>query len=207
MHDAIARRDIADIGEIVHGLADQVAVAEHRAFRPPGRAGSVEQPGRIVGLDLGHRHGRAGRELRPERAVGRHDPLQRRDLAVEPGDRFLLLAIGEADPCNAVLQNEGEFLAVQLGVDRHGADPGMPAGVFHGHVVRHVGHDNRRPVALSQAEPVHHLPGQHGDPPGEIAIIVEPPDALAERSRVRVQQGGAVKECGEVHGACPGDAV
>ena len=202
MDDAVAGGDIADIGEIVHGLADQVAVAEDRPLGPARwcprcRTARPDRRDRSRPWAPGSPSVRAAHSPPPVGTIRSRVPIS----SSSPATAAAFSGSVKRDPRAAILQDEGEFLAVQLGVDRHGTDPGMPAGVFDDHVVGYVRHDDRRPVAGLQAEPPGHPPGQHRGLPGERAVGRDARTALAERRRVRVQQGGAVEEGGEVHGA------
>ena len=63
--DAVVRADPVDVGEVAERHREQVAVRDHHALGPPGRAARVEEPGQVVGRRVGDR-----RAVRRRRAAG-----------------------------------------------------------------------------------------------------------------------------------------
>ena len=63
VQDRIARRGRVDFGQIGKARLREIAMGQHRALRPAGRARGVEQPGEIVAVARLDRH-RIGGEQR-----------------------------------------------------------------------------------------------------------------------------------------------
>ena len=88
VQDRVAGRDRVDLGQIGKARLRQHAMGQHRALRPAGGAGGVEQPGEIVAVARRDRH-RVGGEQRVVFGAADHDQAfeacrrVRRDLGVE----------------------------------------------------------------------------------------------------------------------------
>ena len=205
VHDAVAGRDAVHVGEVAERHGEQVAVREHGALGPPGRAAGVEQPGQIVRAAFDHVDAVAVEE-RP--VLGRRlarladvDERVERGKVRGPGCDGLGQPVGgEAQARAAVLQDVAELGRVQLGVDRDRRKPGVPAGVEHLDERRAVDHGQRDPLAGAEAEALAQVPGQGRAPAGELAVGAPGRRAQGERRPVPVAGRASVQESGEVHG-------
>ena len=74
----IVRRRRIDIDEIARRRRDQIAVAEHDAFRPPRGARRIEQPGEVIDVALKRRRCPLTFAHRPIRLAIERDQLDRR---------------------------------------------------------------------------------------------------------------------------------
>ena len=111
--DAVPRRDGIDIDEVAGRHGQQIAVAEHRPFRPAGGAAGIKQPGRVLG--------RAGCERRRIAAISlRYSPLSTAITALDQGAQGVTLrpsgeiVAGDAEPRARVRQDEGELARCSL---------------------------------------------------------------------------------------------
>ena len=127
-------------------------MAEHRPLGLAGGAGGVEKPGRISRVAIGHDAGVAylHEGVGPGRGVD--DFLERGRLLGRLGDGGDEVGRHEAEPGAGILQDEGEFLGVQLGIHRHGTEAGMPDRVHHLDRLDAIGHGEGHAIAGGQAE-------------------------------------------------------
>ena len=187
------RRDRVDVGVVAEAHQQQVAVGERRALGPAGRAARVEQPGRIVRPAVDERRGRRRREPLPLLA-GCDDRRRERDVAG-------VLGVGHDDGRPAVLEDEGDLVAVQAGVDRDGHEAGVPDGEQRLEVLGPVAHQDRHAVTGREAEVVAQAGGRGRGPGGErrprrvhaLAVRqgrgVRPQATVARHPHGRVQRG------------------
>ncbi len=182
------RIDLAAIGEARHR---QIVMREHGALRPPGRAGSIEQPGEIIARAR-HDRDRIGAEQRLVfGAADRDQALERlrrvrRDLAVDAGR-------SEADARAGLLQDIAELGAMQLGVGGNGGEAGVPNAVQQREIVgRILGRDGDA-VAGRKFEPAAQRAGQARGARGELAIGRNDAGARSRRRQRRMTESGAIK--------------
>ena len=128
VQDAVLRHHLVDIGEVAERGHEQVAVGERRSLGLSGRAARVEQPGRISRLPVDERRRCRPGEPVPPRSGRQHRHLQRIDGADQRLDLVGVLVVGHDDRRAAVVEDVGDLLAVEPGVDRHGDETGVPDG-------------------------------------------------------------------------------
>ena len=139
MKHAVADADRLDFGEVGQRLRHHDAVRKHRALRAAGSAAGIEQPGKIVGAALDHIDAVAAREAPPIRAVGRDGTGKRRGVVGAIG-------AGENQRRLGVADDVAEFVAMELGVHRHGDEAGMPNRKQRFEEFRPVGHGDRHAI-------------------------------------------------------------
>ena len=167
------RQHLFDVRAVLQAHGHQIAVRQHRAFWHAGGSAGVEDPGQVVGLHRLAGDGRRGRQSLILVAVtdddARIDRLGRELLqeAVEQG------GTGDDHACTGVGCDWHHFAGVQLGIDRHRAQPGGPdsekrlkilTAVFHiEQDTCTAGHAERAAQATCQAvNTVRHLPEREG---------------------------------------------
>jgi hypothetical protein len=196
VQDRIAGRDRIHLGGAGDARGGEHLVREHRALRPPGGAGGVEQPGEIVGVAR-HDGDRVGREQPIVlRAADDDHALQtgrrvRSDLAVEPRR-------GKADARARLLEDVAELRAMQLGVGGNGGEPGMPDRIERFEIVRAVLGDDGDAIAGHKPKALQRT-GEPRHPAGDLAVAPQAARAKAERRTLRVLPAGAFKCEREVH--------
>ena len=161
LEDAVPRHHRVDVRVVAEGHEQQVAVRERGSLGLSGRAARVEQPGRVVRLPDDERRRRRGQEPLP--------PLTRSDhrRPGEPFDVVGVLGVGHDDGRPAVLEDVGDLVAMQAGVDRHGHETGVPDGVQRFEVLRPVAHHDGDSVTGRHAEVVAQAGSRGGDTGGE----------------------------------------
>jgi hypothetical protein len=196
MDDGVAGRDGIDIGEIIEDRRHQVALGQRHALGPAGGAAGVEQPGRVGRRPLG-RFDRRDEQRVPCRAAG----FDRFDQARhgQTGQRGMEVGRGEAQPAAAVAEDVFELLRMQLGIDRHRHQPGMPAGEHRLGIRGAVLHHQADAIAGRQAR--RQPAGQARDACGEFGIAGDDVGADRQRGALGMAAGGAGKEEGDVHGS------
>ena len=132
----------------------RLRLRERGSLGPSGGAARVEQPGRVVRLPVDERRRRRRREPVPPLTGRHHRRLQRRDGADQRLDVVGVLGVGHDDGRLAVLEDVGDLVAVQAGVDRHGHETGVPDGEQRLEVLGPVAHHDGDPVTGRQAEVV-----------------------------------------------------
>ena len=153
MHDRIAGRDLVDVGEVASVIASRLRWLSIAPLGRPGGAAGVEQPGDVVRRHLGHRRRIAREQGAVLGAADLDDALaDPSTLALERRDRLDQIRRDEADARAGMVEDVGELARVQLGVDRHHGEAGVPAGEQQLDVVGHVAHHQRHPVARREAE-------------------------------------------------------
>ncbi len=198
--DRFPEPDGIDVGKVAERHREQVAVREHHALRPAGRAARVEEPGEIVGRGVGDGELGVAGEGAVLVAPDRDRAFQPRHARGERADRRRVLGIDEAHAGARVVEDVLGFLRMELGVDRHEREAGPPGGPRQLDIGRAVGHEQRDPVARSEPEPR----AQRGAEPGararKSAIVGDHALAERERRRVREDAPGPREEDREVHG-------
>ena len=124
---AVTGRGRIHIAEVGKARLCEIAVGEHRAFRPASRARGVEQPGKIVAIARLGQY-RVGGKQRVVFGAADDDQVfescgrVRRQLAVQSRR-------GKAHARARMLNDVAELTAVQLGVGRHRGKPAVPDAV------------------------------------------------------------------------------
>ena len=162
----VAAADGEDRGRHVH-LCTECAVGEHHALGLGGRARRIDDDGQVVGRR--HRHGTlAAHPLRDDAQVlgADHD--------VEPLDRMAgelreEAVRNEQRPCLGVLDDHVEFLAREVGKDRHDNHAGRRYSVITDAPVGHVAAQQSHLVAGPQARTAEDLL-HAGDPASDFGI-------------------------------------
>ena len=159
VQQAAPGRTGVDVREVAEAHGEQVAVAEHRALGPAGGAAGVEEPRRILGRPRRERK-LVAREQAAVLGAGDFDELRR----VHPAPRRLQAPgepLGEeAHARSAVRQDEGELVRVQLRIDRHRDEAGVPAGIKDFQVLRAVDEHQCDTVARTELEARNEDPGE-----------------------------------------------
>ncbi len=131
------------------------------------------------------------------------DPLESDDIVDERAHSLGEIGRGEGYARAGMLENISEFATVQLGVDRHGNQAGVPDGELDFEEFRTVRHRDGDPVAGPAAQPAKQL---RRDPPGSRS-----PGAEGEMKRRAARDGWAVgvaapaffQPSGDVHRMIP----
>ena len=174
MQDRVARLDLVDVGEVRVRLEHEVAVRQHRALRHAGRAARIEKPRGIVRFHIRCRHRLNAQPL---------------DFAHRRGARNRRLEIrrDEAGLGGAVLQDVGELLRMELGIHRHGDEPGVPASEQHLVVLDAVLHCQGDTIARLQVQLLPQPRGKARDTLGELAVGAHEVLALREGGGPRLK--------------------
>src|SRR4029077_19534896 len=187
---AVARRGRVDIGEVGEARLREIAVREHRALRPAGGAGGVEQPGEIVAVARRDGYRVSGEQRVALAAPDDNQALEarrcvRRDFGVETRRR-------KAYSCAGMLQDVTELTPMQLGVCRHGSETAVPDAenrldVFDA-ILRNDGDAiaGLEPEAMQRAR-------KPRSAPGEYAVALRDARALSHGREARMTQSRAKK--------------
>ena len=124
--DAILGADLIDVGEITEGHDEQVAVGQYRALGPPGGSAGVKEPSRSGGVHRFHFQRGPLQHGQVVLAAGANDPLQGGQLLDEGSDGRFQIGSDETQPRAGLGKNVMKFPLVQLGVDGHRGQAGMP---------------------------------------------------------------------------------
>ena len=135
----VLRPDPVDIGEVGPAHRQQVAMRQHRALGPAGRARGVEDPGRRLGRASTAPRRRPPRAARPSPRRDGQDRA-RCELAERLGQR----RAGDAERRLGVVEDPGVLARVQPGVDRDRGQPGAPDAEQHRQELGPVLHDHAR---------------------------------------------------------------
>ena len=184
VQDAIAGGDGVDIRKIAGGHDQQVAMGDHGALRLAGGAAGEEQPSHVVGIDLGDRRGIAGHE---RLVLGRLDIDQTQAFHGERRQRLGQVGGDQAQLRPRVRQDVFELARVQLGVDRHRHETGVPGGEHRLDVLRTIAHRQRDAIARHEAEASGELAGQRRHAPLQLCKRVQRP--VPERHRAERAAG------------------
>ncbi len=157
MQHGVAGRDRIDIGEISQAHRDQVAVGERGALGPAGGAAGIEEPGGVLRPALDQRGRLSGERAAPLGLAGDDEARELRQRAGQRRQRLGEIGADKAQPRAAMAEDVAELLAMQLGVDRHRHQPGMPDAEERLEIGGPVGH--RDGDAL--ARPIGGLARQH----------------------------------------------
>ena len=168
MQDGVVRAQVVDVGVVAVAREQQVAVREHRAFRPAGGAAGIEHPGFVVGI-AGLRRDRLSAKqrrviLRAGDENGRHRPDAGRRQCV--GD----LRRRQAQARLRVGHDPGHLARMQLAVDRHRRQAGAPHRIQRRQELWAVVHRQRHAGAGRQPVPAAQRAGHAGRLPLELAI-------------------------------------
>jgi hypothetical protein len=187
-----------DVGVVALAHEDEVAVAQHRAFRPAGGARGVEEPG-AVGRQA--RLGAKRRCARQQRVIGsgagRDHRVQAVDGAGERRERLGEAGGGDEQPGARVPGDIFDLARVQPGIGRHGAEPGCPAAEHQLEELAAIFKGEQHPVARHEAarpEPA----GHSGDALGEFAIVPGMP-VVADRRPLRQPARHIEQQRSQVH--------
>ena len=153
MQQRLARRQRIDLAEIVQRHGAQIAMAEDCSFRSAGGAAGIEDPRRVGPCHRGDRHAVAARHLLVLCGADLDDGgigCARRRLCLRCRRRQV--SRDEHDRGTAIVENEGDLARMQLGVDRHRHQAGMPARIKADDVIGHVFHQQRDPAARRKRE-------------------------------------------------------
>ena len=202
------RLAVAGGDQVVEGVGQQVAVAEHDPLGPPGRAAGVRDRRQRAGLHAGHRRGRARGEVLVGKAVvraghrGVEDQLPQAGAALPQGARDLEPRLVDDEHLDAgVVDHEGQLVGgeavVEVGdhaPERRHREPALEV------------RDRVRPeVAEARPLPQAELAergAQRADPRGELAIG-QRPLAVDDRDRVAVHERRALQRPAQVHRLSP----
>ena len=199
MQQVVADLGAIDVGEVVQRHRQQVAVSQHDALRPAGRAAGVEEPGRLVHARFAARRHRP----RPEQAaiVAAVDVDEvgaaARARGVDAGR--LGLRRDEAQARTRIVEDVGDLACVQPGVDRDRAGTDRPARVQQLDILRAVLHQQADVVARANAHRLQPA-GQIEHPGGELPVGQLRAVTLDDRNRTRQPARRAEQGVGEVQG-------
>ena len=163
--DAVVRADHVDVGEIAERHREQVAVRDHHALRPSGRAAGVEEPRQVVGRRVGDwRLVVAGMQSPILAAARNDDPL-------EVGDRAGEIGRDEADARARMVEDVLGLLRMELGVDRHDRESRPPRRPEDLDVLGGVGHQEPDAVSRFQSERRAQRRSHRRAAPAECAVV------------------------------------
>jgi hypothetical protein len=202
------RLAVAGRHQVVQGVGQQVAVAEHHPLGPPGRAAGVRDRRQRARLHAGRRRGRARREILVGEAVvragprGVEDQLPQAGAALAQGARDLEASLVDDEDLDAgVVDHEGQLIGgkavVEVGdhaPERRHREPALE-------MRDRVGPEVAEARSLPQAELAECGP-ERADPRGELAVA-ERPLAVDDRDRVAVHERRALQRPAQVHRLSP----
>ena len=191
--------DLVDVGKIIECHRHQVVVRQHHALGPAGGAAGIEQPGEGV---IGNFVDKGGRRGEQARVVRSGHIYYARQCAAAPGQRGdIVFAIGgdKAQPGAAVGDDVIELKRVQLGVDRHRDQSGLPAGEQGLDILRAVGHHQRNAVTGSKAA-LEQSAGEARHAQGQFAIACGDAGPQRQRRALREDARGAQQQGGKIDG-------
>jgi hypothetical protein len=193
----VALVDPLDIGVIALAHEEEVAVAQHGALRPAGRARGVEQPGAMVG---GARLGqdRLGGEQRSVfGGPGRDHRMKRVDRAGEWCQRLGEARGGDEERGARVPGDVFDLARMQPCIGRHRAQPRRPAAEQELEEFAAIFEAQQHPVAGPEPQPPQPA-GKARDPPGKLAVIPRMPP-VAHRRKLRQPARHIEHQRREVH--------
>ena len=159
-----------DISVIAMAHEEQIAVAQHRAFPPPGRSARVKQPC-AVGSGRIHRTHRLAPFQQPcvAAAAGRDDLRHGLDRLLERREGVREARCGNEQPGAGIARNVLDLPDMQSGIDRHRAEPRRPAREHHLQKFGAILHAQNDPVAGFEAT-ARETTGETRDAAGELAV-------------------------------------
>ncbi len=114
-----------------------------------------------------------------------------------------MVGVGHDDGRLAVVEDVGDLVAVEAGVDRHGHETGVPDGEQRLEVLGPVAHHDGDPVTGRQAEVVAQAGGRAGHASGERGPGGVDALALGQRRVVGSRRAVTLHPDGQVHRAVP----
>ena len=178
--DTVFGRYGIDIDEIGQAHGHQVAVAEHHALGPAGRAAGVEQPGEFAAIAVFYRHRPVVIGCSQQRIgfVRLHV-----DLPLQAGQVIGRNVGGHEGPARAgVADDPFHFPGMQLRIDRDDRQASPPCRPHDFQVARMIAHEENDTVAAHQAGLAH--------PRGEAGAARSPLPVICMRHGA-VVDGGA----------------
>ncbi len=159
------------------------ALTRDHALAPPGGAGRVEDPGRLVQTEVvprRHARIRPGQFLEPERARRRladhHDPRPRAS-GRRPGDPGQQRRLGDDRDGAAVVEEVRQLRVRDPGVERNPYRPRPQDREATLHRLHPVAQHNGHPLAAPHPQP-RQMPGQPPGPPLQLFVRHAPPGIL-----------------------------
>ena len=199
--DAVAGGDGVHVGKIAKGGAHQIALREHDALGPAGGAARIEEPGHVVAVALGQSERLSADEAGIVPARHLDDPLESRRPRPERLDGGGQLRGCQADARAAVLEDIGDLARMQLGVDRYGDEPRVPAGVHRLDILGQVLHHESDAVIQAEAELLGEPAREPRNAERQSAIVEEHLFAERHGRLSGCLQGALDQHLGEVHGS------
>ena len=98
-----------------------------------------------------------------------------------------------------MIDDVGDFLGMELGVDGHRGEPGPPRRIQRLEIRRVVLHQQRDAVAGREAERAQ-MASEAGHARGELAVAPDEPIAMQQRGPVGMDARRADEQLGQVHG-------
>ena len=176
-------------------------MAQHHAFWPPGGAGGVEQPGKIVGLAWQRRGGALPVARTPVVVAIDREGRKRRRIRFRPVIRRVVT--DEQQLCTGVLTDPRGFPAMQLGVDRHRRRADPPDAVEAFEIGGAVGHEQGDAVAGRDAVSPGKMRAHRRRASGKGEIIRVDTRTRQQRGRIRTQMRARRQPLGHVHDRPP----
>lgn len=170
-------------------------MGQHRALRVTGRAAGVEQPRIVAGR--GRCRPKIGRHRRKHRAIR---------LAVDIDDvarlRQTSLDIGEQHRSCAIVDDIGQFLRMQLGIDRRHRQPSEPGAEQDLEIFRAIGHEDADPRARRKALVAQGL-AERRAALQKLRIAMDRRAAETDRRAIRKRFRRIGEYHGDIHGLLP----
>jgi hypothetical protein len=114
-----------------------------------------------------------------------------------------MVGVGHDHGRLAVFEDEGDLVAVEAGVDRHGHQPGVPDAEQRLEVLGPVAHHDGDPVTGRKAEAVAQPGGGAGRPDRERGPAGVDAIAVGQRRRIGPHAAVSLDPDGHVHRAVP----
>ena len=195
----IARRHGVDVGVVAERHHEQIAVGERRPLGAPRGATGVEQPGGVVGPSIDERHRLRSGEPIPPITGGDDNGPQRVDGVEQRMEAVGMVVVGDGDGSPVVVENVGDLVAMESGVDRNRHHSGVPDAEQRFQVLGPVAHHDRDPIAGGEIVFVAE-PGRSGSGPlGEGGPVGMDALALGESRFVRSAAPLPLDPGGKVH--------
>jgi hypothetical protein len=173
------------------GVADKVAVQQHRALAATRGPRGVGDHGQVVAAGRGRFESSCAFHESVEVVAAHHDPLERREIVAHPLELRTPLSVGHAQPHPGVLEDVSQLRPAIALVHRHRHAAGQVRAEVRCEEVRVVPEEERDAVARLQAPG----PKRGGERPGAIQRpAVAPVFALEAQAKLIRRSLGVARE-------------